>query len=394
MSDPSESHDPFDPTQFFDQPDHNHNPSDPIDAFEPLVEDHVEPVLSDGLVEELPAEGFNAFTEPEEAPVPLAAPTYDTSTAYSIELPPYSPPVAKPIAMALVLGTLFVGSAAGISILNGTQPAPPAAPAAATAPAAPAEDPSKATATKVDGIKTEVDGLTKKVEDVSKLVAALPKSELVDLKPIETKIADLGKKLSAMPSSDTKGLEAKLDRVSDTQTDLIQKLNAINAQANGLAKALAAETGERHALETKLKAFTEAKPKVAEAAASTTTPALARATTPAGSMPAASNAVTSDADYEKAVETFKKSLFGPAKEQFTKLTEANSTDARVWYYAALSNGFATNAWTGGDTEKFVQKAMTLEKSSSPDTAKIDAAFADLPASTKAWLDYYRKQIVK
>ena len=105
-------------------------------------------------------------------------------------------------------------------------------------------------------------------------------------------------------------------------------------------------------------------------------------------------AANTDVEFDKAVDAFKKSQFGPAKDLFTKLTEGNPTDARVWYYAALSNGFATNAWTGGDTEKFVQKAITLEKAGTPDASKIDATFAELPADTKAWLDYYRKQIVR
>ena len=93
---------------------------------------------------------------------------------------------------------------------------------------------------------------------------------------------------------------------------------------------------------------------------------------------------------DDAVKLFKANKFKEAEDQFLKMTEANPNDARVWYFAALSNGLATGKWDG-KTAELVQKGIEREKAGSPKPAEIDTAFRDLTTATgKDWLAGYRK----
>ena len=65
-------------------------------------------------------------------------------------------------------------------------------------------------------------------------------------------------------------------------------------------------------------------------------------------------------------------------------------DARVWYYAALSHGLATNEWKD-ETIRLFNKAVERERAGTPDKAKIDASLANVTEpSVKKWVDYFRK----
>ena len=75
---------------------------------------------------------------------------------------------------------------------------------------------------------------------------------------------------------------------------------------------------------------------------------------------------------------------------FRKLTDEFPKDARVWYYAALSNGLATNQWRG-ETERLVNQGVEREKAGSPKAPEIDAVMTDLAPASKKWLDFYRQR---
>ena len=79
-----------------------------------------------------------------------------------------------------------------------------------------------------------------------------------------------------------------------------------------------------------------------------------------------------------------------ASDLFRKLTDEFPKDARVWYYAALSNGLATNQWRG-ETERLVNQGVECEKAGSPEAPEIDAVMTDLAPSSKRWLDFYRQR---
>lgn len=101
-----------------------------------------------------------------------------------------------------------------------------------------------------------------------------------------------------------------------------------------------------------------------------------------------------DEALEAGIALFKKEKYPQAMAAFRSLQQSKSQDARVWYYSALANGFATGQWDG-ETRSFVMQGAERERAGLPAASVIDAAFSDLlPGSGKNWLDSYRSQLVK
>jgi hypothetical protein len=94
---------------------------------------------------------------------------------------------------------------------------------------------------------------------------------------------------------------------------------------------------------------------------------------------------------QPGTELFRQKKYDQASEAFDSLTRSKPDDARVWYFAALSRGFATRDWKG-QTEKLVNEGVEREKAGTPEKSQIDSAFADLTAETgKDWLAFYRRR---
>ncbi len=287
--------------------------------------------------------------EPNDAP-PLEAgaagprpPSWKSETK-----PPFRPSPLPGILTGLTLGGVLVGAGILLAQTLHKNEGAPATPAPASPAPAPAPDPIAA--------------LTARVDDLSKQLASLPRPEPApDLKPIEAKVDALSRRLDAA--------------VPETRAVAEKAASAAREKADALARAVDVQKGEIAALIVQVKSLTEAKP----------IPVPAETAAPA---PAANAAA--DAEFAKAVELFKKNQFAPARDAFVKLQESMPKDARVWYYSALSNGYATNVWNG-DTGRMAMKGNELEKAGSPDAARINAAFADLPPAARDWLDAYRKR---
>ena len=67
---------------------------------------------------------------------------------------------------------------------------------------------------------------------------------------------------------------------------------------------------------------------------------------------------------QAGVEFFQKKKYAEASEVFIGLTKTQPDDARVWYYAALSRGLATQDWKG-ETERLVTQGVDREKAGKP-----------------------------
>ena len=97
-----------------------------------------------------------------------------------------------------------------------------------------------------------------------------------------------------------------------------------------------------------------------------------------------------NANHRKAQDEFRK--YPEARDAFVKLQAASPNDARVWYLAAIANGFATGVWVG-ETEKMVNTGLDKEKAGQPSSGRVDSTVAFLtPATGKSWLADYRKRI--
>ncbi len=299
--------------------------------------------------------------EPEDALPPIdPGPAPPPPTWKHDTKPPFKPSPLPGILTGLALGAVLVG--AGI-ILAQTLPKPEPAPAPSAAAPAPADVKTEAAADPVAALATRVDELSKKVD-------SLPKPEPApDLKPIEAKLDALAKKVDSAAPPDTKAAEEKAAQAAAAAS-------AAQAKLDALMKAVDSQKADLAAVKDQLKSLAEARP--------TPVPAETR---PASAAPIENPGV--NAEFAKAVDLFKKNQFAAARDAFAKLQESTPNDPRVWYYGALSNGYATNVWNG-DTERMVLKGRELEKAGG-DAGKINAAFADLPAATKGWLDAYRNR---
>ncbi len=379
MSEASDFPDPFDPTEPFAP----QQPFDPTEHFEPLSEESPEPVF-EGLIDEGEASEHTADKLlAEENGEPVEAEADETHFAHHYQhddRPPYDPPKVRGVLMALGVCGAVIGS--GALFASVAEPPPAPTPAAAPTAAAPAAvDPStdiKALAGRVDDLKGDFDGLGKRIDDLQKAIAAMPKpAPAPDLKPLESEIGSLSKRIDAIPApGDTKALEAKLADAVKGQDALAAELKALSQSTSSFSKTLDSQKTLIAALDTKVKGLGDAKP--AATTATTTTPA---ATTTATASP------TSDADFAKALDLFKKGQYGAAKDGFVALGTSNPSDARAWYYAAIANGYATAKWDG-DTMKFVTKGADIEKAGTANP-KLDTALADLDANAKKWLDSVR-----
>lgn len=227
-------------------------------------------------------------------------------------------------------------------------PAPsPAAPVTAEAPAAPAA-PTPAVATTPpseepgSGLKAEVASLAKRLDEVQAKLAAGKDESTDDLKPLQAKVDELAK----VPDL-VKPLPEKIESLGGRVEEIGKSLDDLKAQVAALDK---------------------------------------------GAAPAPKDVDAADQAMGDAVALFKARKYKEASAAFGKLAQAKADDARVLYYAALSNGFATGNWTAGETVSLVKKGIEWEKAGSPESSKIDEVFADLTkANGKDWLEGYRKQ---
>ncbi len=248
----------------------------------------------------------------------------------------------------MVLGGVMLLSLIAAWIANSKPVETPAATPPTAVAAAP--DPAVAPAPEA-ALKGEIDGLKADLKTLQDRIEALKPAPAPDLAPLNSKLADLSK--------DTEGLAALPKKVDD----LDQRLGSFD-------KTLVALRGELDTFKNELKKPVE--------------PAV---TTPDTAKP--DDAKVADAALDQGAGLFKAGKYKEASDAFQKLTGTSPNDARVWYFAALSRGSATNQWTG-ETTRLAEKGVELEKAGSPDSAKIDAAFAELNPAFKPWFDYFRK----
>jgi TolA-binding protein len=251
------------------------------------------------------------------------------------------------------MGGLLLIVLAVAAVVERQRKAETAAAAPAAAAPAPASAPTDATAEQLKGVRAEVDGLAKQLKDLQARLDALPKPEPApDFKPIQGKLDDLAKAVESVGP-------------------LPEKVGKLDERLGGLDEGLKAVRGE----------VADLKGEVAKAAA--------RPSAEVAGGGGGTSAAADDAALTQGADLFKAGRYKEAGETFRKLAAGEPKDARVYYYAALANGAATNDWTG-ETARLVARGVALEKAGTPKASEIDTAFAGVPARMKDWLDYYRK----
>jgi hypothetical protein len=215
---------------------------------------------------------------------------------------------------------------------------------------------SKAERADLDAIRAGLEAISKRLDEFGERLDSLPKPEPPpDLGPIRTQIENVAKetaRLAAVPESVRK-LEERVGTLDETLGTIRTDVEALGDRVKALEARPAA-------------APVEAKPDPARVA---------------------------EQARERGVALYQKGKFADARAAFVQGAEANPKDARLWYLAALANGFATRDW-GGETERLVRRGIEAEKGQAVPRAEIDAEFASLTDDGGGrWLREWRQRAV-
>ena len=192
------------------------------------------------------------------------------------------------------------------------------------------------------------------------------------------------------PPAELAELRAELGRLRATAGDLASLPGEVR-QIDDRVKNVSATLKNVHEEMAALRARTEKPPAPVSAPVAHDAD---RAVTLAAAEDASTPADEVRTQLQAGIKLFRRNRFTEALGVFNRLELTNPDDARVWYYAALSLGFATNQWTGG-TLQLVEKGIERERAGTPSTSTIDAAFSDLaPALGREWLGEYRRRATR
>jgi TolA-binding protein len=221
---------------------------------------------------------------------------------------------------------------------------------------------------------SRVDDLTGRLDQLSSRVDAFPKpGPAPDLEPLKAKVAkvdDLTKRVQGVEEK-LVDLPGRIDQEGNQITTLTARLEEVNHKVDGLGKEPGAASPGSGGTREAMKPVTDTVDRLAKSAV----------TTAAGTL-------------GPGVELFKQKKYKDANDFFSTLGKVDQDDARVWYYAALSRGFATGDWKG-ETEWLANRGVEREKAGTPSKAEIDTTFDDLtPATGKDWLVFFRNRAAK
>jgi hypothetical protein len=239
-------------------------------------------------------------------------------------------------------------------------------------------NPAYATADDARSLREQIDRLSEQVDQVKKRVDDLPKSvDSSDLESLRVRLADLAEAnntLSPLPGK-VEHLDSRVSELSEMIRSIRDDLASLRSWVGGPDRAEPAPHSR------------------ADSGPRVTTPAplddRRRPARPASAKPADRSESRAMA---RGAELFRGGRYKDALGVFDRLEISYPDDARVWYYAALSDGFANNSWNGGAV-RLVEKGIAREQAGTPPKAEIDAEFHDLTTENgKDWLAAYRKRV--
>ncbi len=324
------------------------------------------------------ADFFQESTDADEPATPAAFAEHAVATPGASSPrrqpePPLPPPPAanepKHPVFPIIMGLFFVGALVGAVIY--ARKAETEAAANAPAPAAPT--PSAALELpQIDALTGEVKSLQGKIDSLA-----------AQTRDLQDRFDKLPQPQSA---PDLKPLQAQIDKLAKTVSEvapLPKQVGDLDGRVAVMDKSLAALRADITALQS------DARKPASTPQPESTKDELAKEETSTPSSEDANINVAGEG-LEQGVQLFKGRKYKEASDLFRKLTDEFPKDARVWYYAALSNGLATNQWRG-ETERLVNQGVEREKAGSPKAPEIDAVMTDLAPAPKKWLDFYRQR---
>jgi hypothetical protein len=240
-------------------------------------------------------------------------------------------------------------------------------------------------------VTARLDDVSGKLDRLQSQVDHLPKpNPQPDLEPLNRKLSvvdDLNRKLSVVDDLNRKlSVVDDLSKKLDSLTTRINSLSERTDQYGGKFAALMAHLDGVHKQVAGLRNEMVAA-KDAEKAAGKVDTSVARAS----AEPSREAGQTKSSHLAPGVELFERRQYKEASEFFNNLVKTKPDDARVWYYAALARGLATQDWKG-EAERLVIEGIEREKAGKLEKSLIDSAFAGLtPETGKDWLAYFRRR---
>lgn len=235
--------------------------------------------------------------------------------------------------------------------------------------------PTNASAADLEPLKRQLDALTERLENLQKRFEQQPEfAPLSDVSRLRRQFDGLSKSTEGGSSvaKDVGTLTGRVDHLESAQKLLQDNLAAVRADTEKLATLAQAKIPRAGGTNVDNERRDTSKPIVEEAP-------------------------TLDVQLSQGASLFKQGKFSDASTLFNQLVKTNPDDARVWYYAALSHGFATNEWAG-EPLRLVEKGVERERAGTPPASDIDLAFQGLDESAKGkgdngkkWLEFYRQR---
>jgi TolA-binding protein len=234
------------------------------------------------------------------------------------------------------------------------------------------ETPDKGPSTQ--DLSDQIARLTDRLDGVSKQLKAMPEPEPPSgLSDLQVRVAEVSKGTEEIPSlrEEIKRLDGRIDNITGTIALIRHDLNAIPTRPGTVRTTSAAP---------------DAPPRPETATRRPETRERQEA------VRSVSDKLAPPEVFEQGIALFDQQKYKDASEIFSKLEQTNPDDARVWYYAALAHGFATDQWTADGAGRLVEKGIEREKAGTPPPPVIDDAFKNLTSATgKDWLASYRNR---
>jgi hypothetical protein len=240
---------------------------------------------------------------------------------------------------------------------------------------------TKVSRTEVEGLRSEVAALARRLAQFQGRVDARPEPEPAhgpDLGPLQARVDELVK-VSGRLSSTTDELRMLEGRVAGFD----RRMGALDERGRTLGERVVTLDEELGSLRREVASIDERSKR-----ADTTTGASGAAGPAAGDAEAAMRAVA------RGAALFEERQYAAARDVFLEQIKATPDDARLWYYAALATGSATRDWKG-ETERLVKKGMERERAGTPGRAEIDALLDEIPgAQAVQWLRAWRQRALR
>jgi len=223
-----------------------------------------------------------------------------------------------------------------------------------------------------------VEDLSRGLDQLKSRVESLPKAgPTADMEPLKAKVAavdDLSKRIQGVEEKLIdlpKRIEQEGNQITTLTARLEEVTNRMEGPGKGTGKEAGAENPNQGGTREAMKPVTDTINQLAKSAED-----------------------TANSSFGAGAELFKQKKYKEAKDFFDTLDKVDQEDARIWYYAALSRGFATGDWKG-ETEKLANRGVEREKAGTPPKAEIDSTFSDLTREAgKDWLDFFRRRAAR